>query len=221
MGGFAGLRSSALLAVRPTLRPADGDDRPFGGKDPPAAVFYASRDRTREHPERHLSGYAGILQADAFDSRRVRQPDEVRHPRRDVRDLEAAAALAERIRDALCAENVHPKTGDVWITSNMSDRIFRFTPSTKTFVSYPLPTRVTWLRDLVFAEDGGICSSSSNLPAYGIEPRQRQAASSRPFSCRATQSLPDPRMATSSASSIRPRTPTPGTRPWTGSRLRR
>ena len=43
------------------------EDRPFGGKDPPAALFYASRDRTREHPERHLSGYAGILQADAFD----------------------------------------------------------------------------------------------------------------------------------------------------------
>jgi hypothetical protein len=31
------------------------DDRPFGGKDPPAALFYASRDRTPEHPERHLS----------------------------------------------------------------------------------------------------------------------------------------------------------------------
>jgi transposase len=43
------------------------DDRPFGGKDPPAALFYASRDRTREHPERHLAGYAGVLQADAFD----------------------------------------------------------------------------------------------------------------------------------------------------------
>ena len=43
------------------------DDRPFGGKDPPAALFYASRDRTREHPERHLAGYAGILQADAYD----------------------------------------------------------------------------------------------------------------------------------------------------------
>ena len=43
------------------------DDRPFGGKDPPAGLFYASRDRTREHPERHLAGYAGILQADAFD----------------------------------------------------------------------------------------------------------------------------------------------------------
>jgi transposase len=43
------------------------DDRPFGGKDPPAALFYASRDRTRAHPERHLAGYAGVLQADAFD----------------------------------------------------------------------------------------------------------------------------------------------------------
>ena len=43
------------------------DDRPFGGQDPPAALFYASRDRTREHPERHLVGYGGVLQADAFD----------------------------------------------------------------------------------------------------------------------------------------------------------
>ena len=42
------------------------DDRPFGGTDPPAALFYASRDRTGEHPERHLAGWAGILQADAF-----------------------------------------------------------------------------------------------------------------------------------------------------------
>jgi hypothetical protein len=42
------------------------DDRPFGGRAPPAAVFFYSRDRTGEHPERHLQGYAGILQADAY-----------------------------------------------------------------------------------------------------------------------------------------------------------
>jgi len=42
------------------------DDRPFGGHDPPAAVFFYSRDRTGDHPERHLKGYAGILQADAY-----------------------------------------------------------------------------------------------------------------------------------------------------------
>lgn len=42
------------------------DDRPFGGQAPPAAVFYYSRDRAGEHPERHLAGYSGILQADAY-----------------------------------------------------------------------------------------------------------------------------------------------------------
>jgi transposase len=42
------------------------DDKPFAGPAPPAAVFFYSRDRTGEHPERHLTGYAGILQADAY-----------------------------------------------------------------------------------------------------------------------------------------------------------
>jgi transposase len=43
------------------------DDRPFGGSDPPAAMFYYSRNRKGEHPQLHLANYAGILQADAFD----------------------------------------------------------------------------------------------------------------------------------------------------------
>src|ERR1700726_4232171 len=42
------------------------DDRPFGGTGPPAAMFYYSRDRGGEHPQTHLAGYAGILQADAY-----------------------------------------------------------------------------------------------------------------------------------------------------------
>lgn len=42
------------------------DDRPFAGPAPPAAVLYFSRDRTAEHPRRHLAGYAGVLQADAY-----------------------------------------------------------------------------------------------------------------------------------------------------------
>ncbi len=43
------------------------DDEPFGGAGPPAAMFYYSRDRRGEHPQAHLAGYAGILQADAHD----------------------------------------------------------------------------------------------------------------------------------------------------------
>jgi transposase len=42
------------------------DDAPFGGTDPPAAVFFFSRDRAGVHPERHLGHYGGILQADAY-----------------------------------------------------------------------------------------------------------------------------------------------------------
>jgi hypothetical protein len=46
------------------------DDRPFGGQGPPAAMFYYSRDRKGEHPQRHLAGYSGLFQADAFDGYR-------------------------------------------------------------------------------------------------------------------------------------------------------
>jgi transposase len=42
------------------------DDRPFAGPDPPAAVFFYSRDRGGEHPEQHLANYAGLMQADAY-----------------------------------------------------------------------------------------------------------------------------------------------------------
>jgi transposase len=42
------------------------DDQPFGGAALPAAVFFYSPDRGGAHPERHLAGYSGILQADAY-----------------------------------------------------------------------------------------------------------------------------------------------------------
>ena len=42
------------------------DDRPFGGRAPPAAVFFYSRDRSGEHPQQHLAAWGGILQADAY-----------------------------------------------------------------------------------------------------------------------------------------------------------
>jgi transposase len=42
------------------------DDRPFGGQAPPAAVFFYSPDRGGEHPRQHLSGWSGLMQADAY-----------------------------------------------------------------------------------------------------------------------------------------------------------
>jgi hypothetical protein len=57
------------------------DDQPFGGRDPPAAVFFYSADRAGIHPEQHLAGYAGILQADAYAGfNTVYKPDRKPNP---------------------------------------------------------------------------------------------------------------------------------------------
>jgi transposase len=42
------------------------DDRPAGDTTPPAVCFAYSPDRKGEHPEQHLSGFTGILQADGY-----------------------------------------------------------------------------------------------------------------------------------------------------------
>jgi transposase len=81
------------------------DDRPFGGRAPPAAVFFYSRDRSGEHPQQHLAAWAGTLQADAYGGYRKlydveRQPSPIleaacwAHARRKffvLADLEANA----------------------------------------------------------------------------------------------------------------------------------
>ena len=105
------------------------DDRPFGGKDPPAALFYASRDRTRGHPERHLAGYAGILQADAFDGyNRLyladRKPGPVvealcwSHARRKFFELADIAANARR------GKNAPPISPIAWEAVKRIDALF-------------------------------------------------------------------------------------------------
>ena len=58
--------SEALIAVTGRIWTYVRDDRPFGSRAPPAALYYASRDRAGAHPERHLQGFCGILQADAY-----------------------------------------------------------------------------------------------------------------------------------------------------------
>jgi len=61
------------------------DDGPFAGVGPPAAIFYYSRDRRGEHPQAHLAGYAGILQADAYDGyNRLYLPDRKPGPIREA-----------------------------------------------------------------------------------------------------------------------------------------
>lgn len=42
------------------------DDRPWAGVGAPAVWFQYSADRKGSHPKRHLEGFAGVLQADAY-----------------------------------------------------------------------------------------------------------------------------------------------------------
>ncbi len=42
------------------------DDRPWGGTDPPAAIYYYSPDRKAERPAGHLKRFKGILQVDGY-----------------------------------------------------------------------------------------------------------------------------------------------------------
>jgi len=60
---------------------------------------------------------------------------------------------------------VNPGTQEVWITANMSDRVFRFLPGEERFIAYPLPTRGIFLRDMVFTPDGKVCAASSMAAA--------------------------------------------------------
>jgi len=87
------------------------DDRPFGGRAPPAALYYASRDRRHEHPARHLAGFAGILQADAYSGYNElydasRAPGPIipalcwAHSRRQFFELADIAANARRGKNA-------------------------------------------------------------------------------------------------------------------------
>jgi len=87
------------------------DDRPFAGHAPPAALYYASRDRRQEHPARHLHGFTGILQADAYsgynelyDPARPQGPITAAlcwaHARRQFFELADIAANARRGKNA-------------------------------------------------------------------------------------------------------------------------
>jgi transposase len=87
------------------------DDRPFGGRAPPAALYYASRDRRQEHPTRHLQGFTGIRQAYAYSGDNElydlsRTPGPVKaalcwaHARRQFFELADIAAHARRGNNA-------------------------------------------------------------------------------------------------------------------------
>jgi transposase len=92
------------------------DDRPFDGGVPPAAFFKFSRDRQMIHPNKHLTGWHGILQSDVYGGYNDlylldRNPGPVRsalcwsHARRKFFEL---ADIAGNVRDGKPAHDISP-----------------------------------------------------------------------------------------------------------------
>ncbi|MES2152595.1 MAG: carboxypeptidase regulatory-like domain-containing protein [Pseudomonadota bacterium] len=135
------------------------------GRVDPKTMEVTEFDTPLKGPRRPRFDQHGVLWIPAFDDSGLM----AFHTDSRKFDSYPLPLLAPGEHEVPYALNVHPRTGDVWITANNSDRVLRFMPASKTFMSYPSPTRVTVLRDLVFTKDGRVCSSLSNLPAYGTE----------------------------------------------------
>lgn len=75
------------------------DDRNAGSQMPPAVWFAYSPDRKGIHPQNHLAGYSGVLQADAYggyrvlyESGRITEAACMAHARRKIHDVHAIYA---------------------------------------------------------------------------------------------------------------------------------
>jgi transposase len=91
------------------------DDRPFAGPAPPAALFFYSRDRAGEHPQAHLQGWSGILQADAYGgygklygSGRILEASCWAHARCKFFELADLTAAARRRTQGKAAATISP-----------------------------------------------------------------------------------------------------------------
>jgi len=50
----------------------------------------------------------------------------------------------------------------------------KFDPETEKFTVFPLPTRVTYTREIDFDDEGGVWTSNSNTPGWHIETENPQ-----------------------------------------------
>jgi virginiamycin B lyase len=64
---------------------------------------------------------------------------------------------------------VDPKTDHVWITGTQSDSLIRFEPQNNNWTIYPLPTMVTYTREIDMDDQGNVWTSNSNGPAWHVE----------------------------------------------------
>ena len=71
--------------------------------------------------------------------------------------------------DTPYALHVERTTDTVWICGTNSDTLIRFDPHDERFLVYPLPTRVTYTREIDFDDRGRVWTSNSNTRTWQIE----------------------------------------------------
>jgi virginiamycin B lyase len=71
--------------------------------------------------------------------------------------------------DSSYALAVNPHDDTVWACGSNSDTVMHLDPADGSFVTYQLPTHVTFCRELDFDEEGAIWTSYSNYPTTNIE----------------------------------------------------
>jgi len=64
---------------------------------------------------------------------------------------------------------IDPATDHVWITGTQSDSIIRYEPENDHWTIYPLPTLVTYTRELDMDDRGDVWTSHSSGPAWHVE----------------------------------------------------
>ncbi|HAW7893087.1 TPA: IS66 family transposase [Escherichia coli] len=105
------------------------DDRNAGSQMPPAVWFAYSPDRKGIHPQNHLAGYSGVLQADAYggyralyESGRITEAACMAHARRKIHDVHARVPT-DITTEALL--NVYCSNGWVEIDNNIAENALR------------------------------------------------------------------------------------------------
>lgn len=131
------------------------DDRPFGGQAPPAAVFFYSRDRSGEHPQQHLAGWGGILQADAYSG---------------YGELYDAARRPGPIREAACSAHARRK---FFVLADIEAGARRRAQGRKPAILSPIALEAVQRIDALFDIERGI----NGLPAeQRLAVRQERSA---------------------------------------------
>ncbi len=163
--------SSVAMPYGIDINPVDGSiwyaalQSNYIGRIDPDTLEITDFDTPKKGPRRIRFDKEGMLWIPAFTESALLKFN----PNTEEFKIFEMPTLADGEYEIPYAVGIHPETQDVWVTSNLSDRVFRFYPKTEKWISYPSPTRVNYTRNFSFAEDGGVCSSNSNVPAHSIE----------------------------------------------------